>query len=197
MAHLLLNIFIGPVKPEALTCAPVNAQRSTDGIAVPAGLQRIVLGEDFNTLLPALFDRYAQPQGKVANVDAAIPCWERLRHEYPEMPAPTAVLKGRFNPILLEVGFKFKEVRKGIRVIRINGHPLRALCRRVNGVQPDGDFAFEVATNGAKRKAQTLAGLFVSGPVVVMLAAFSVRLIRLEGVSPAVDEEAEVMSARI
>ena len=37
--HLLLKIFIGTVKPEALRCAPVNAQRSTDGIAVPAGLQ--------------------------------------------------------------------------------------------------------------------------------------------------------------
>ena len=38
VAHLLLNIFIGPVKPEALACAPVNTQRSTDGIAVSAGL---------------------------------------------------------------------------------------------------------------------------------------------------------------
>jgi len=36
--HLLLKVFIGTVKPEPLTCAPVNTQRSTDGIAVPAGL---------------------------------------------------------------------------------------------------------------------------------------------------------------
>ena len=103
VAHLLLKIFIGTVKPEALTCAPVNAQRSTDGIAVPAGLQRIVLGEDFNPFLPAPLDRDTQPQGKAANVDAAIPRWERLRHEYPEMPAPTAILKCRLHPILPEV----------------------------------------------------------------------------------------------
>jgi hypothetical protein len=36
--HLVLKVFIGTGKPEALSCTPVNAQRSTDGIAVPAGL---------------------------------------------------------------------------------------------------------------------------------------------------------------
>ena len=48
VTHLALNIFPSTVKPEALSCAPVNAQRPTDGIAVPAGLQLIVLGEDLN-----------------------------------------------------------------------------------------------------------------------------------------------------
>ena len=38
VAHLLLKVFTGTVKPETLSCAPVNAQRSTDGIAVPARL---------------------------------------------------------------------------------------------------------------------------------------------------------------
>jgi hypothetical protein len=67
VAHLLLKIFIGTVKPEALSCAPVNAQRSTNGIAVPAGLQRIVLGEDLDSFpLPAALYRDTQPQGKTA-----------------------------------------------------------------------------------------------------------------------------------
>ena len=114
VAHLLLNIFTGTVKPEALSCAPVNAQRSTDGIAVPAGLQRIVLGEDLDSFLPAPLDRDTQPQGKAANVDAAVPRWERLRHEYPEMPAPTAVLKRRLHPILPEVEAELMEVRERI-----------------------------------------------------------------------------------
>ena len=114
VAHLLLKVFIGTVKPEALSCAPVNAQRSTDGIAVPAGLQRIVLGEDFNPFLPAPLDRDTQPQGKAANVDAAIPRWERLRQEYPEMSAPTAVLKSRLHPVLPEVEAKLQEVRERI-----------------------------------------------------------------------------------
>jgi hypothetical protein len=48
VAHLLLKVFIGTVKPEALTCATVNAQRPTNGIAVPAGSQEILLGEDFD-----------------------------------------------------------------------------------------------------------------------------------------------------
>jgi hypothetical protein len=94
VAHLLLKIFIGTVKPEALSCAPVNAQRPTDSIAVPARLQGIVLGEDLDSFpLPASLDRDTQTQGKAANVDPAIPRWERLTHEYPEMSAPMTFLK--------------------------------------------------------------------------------------------------------
>jgi hypothetical protein len=56
VAHLVLKVLIGTVKPIALHCTPVNAQRSTNGIAVPAGLQLIVLGKDFNAFLPAPLD---------------------------------------------------------------------------------------------------------------------------------------------
>src|ERR1035437_4579158 len=38
VAHLLLNIFTGTAKPEALRCSPVNAQWPTDSVAVPAWL---------------------------------------------------------------------------------------------------------------------------------------------------------------
>jgi len=94
VAHLLLKIFIGTVKPKALTCAPVNTQRPTDGIAVPAGLQRIVLGEDLDSFpLPTSPDRDTQAQGKAANVDPAVLRWERIRQEYPEMSAPMTFLK--------------------------------------------------------------------------------------------------------
>jgi hypothetical protein len=94
VAHLLLKTFSGTIKPEPLSCTPVNAQRSTDGIAVPAGPQHIVLGKDLDSFtLPASLDRDTQPQCKAANVDPAITGWERLRQEYPEMSAPTAVLK--------------------------------------------------------------------------------------------------------
>jgi len=58
VAHLRPDILIGTVKPEALSCASVNAQRSTNGIAVPAGLQRIMLGEDLDSFpLFAFLDR--------------------------------------------------------------------------------------------------------------------------------------------
>ena len=112
VAHLLLKIFIGTVKPETSSCAPVNAQRSTDGIAVPAGLQRIVLREDLDSFPPpASLDRDTQPQSKAANVDPAVPRWERLCQEYPEMPAPMAFLKSRLHRILPEVEAKVQEVR--------------------------------------------------------------------------------------
>jgi len=72
VAHLLLKILIGAIKPEALGCATVNTQRSTDGIAVPTGLQRIVLGEYLDSFPPASLDGDTQPQSKTANVNAAV-----------------------------------------------------------------------------------------------------------------------------
>jgi hypothetical protein len=94
VAHLSLKIFIGTVKPESLTCTPVNAQGTTNGVTVPAGLQHIMLGEDFNPFpLFASLDRDTQPQSEAANIDPAISCWERLCQEYPEMPTTTAVLQ--------------------------------------------------------------------------------------------------------
>ena len=93
VSHLAHKVLIGTPKPKALTCTTVNAQRSTNGIAVPTGLQHILLGKDFNPFLPPSFDRYTQPQGKTANVEAAIPRWERLSVEYPQVPTATAILK--------------------------------------------------------------------------------------------------------
>jgi len=90
----------------------VNPQRSTHSIAVPAGLQCNVLGEDSNLFLPAPLDRHIQPQGQAANVNAAILCWEWLRQDYPEMPAPMAVLKGQLHTALLEVEAELEEIRE-------------------------------------------------------------------------------------
>jgi hypothetical protein len=191
--HLALKICIGTVKPETPMCATVNAQRSTDGIAVPTGLQRVLLGEDFNSVLPAPLDGDTQPQGKAANVDPAVPCWEWFRHENPEMSTPATILKSRFHPVLLEVKLQFPEVRKRILVVRVDGHPLRALNGGVEGVKADGDFALQVTADGVQRQAQPLAGFLIVEPVVVMPGAFWVGSIGLEGVSPAVDEETEVI----
>jgi hypothetical protein len=194
VAHLLLKIFIGTVKPEALSCAPVNAQRPTDGIAVPARLQGIMLGEHLDSFpLPAFLDRDTQPQGKAANVDPAIPRWERLRQEYPEMSTPTAILKSRLHSVLSEVEAKPQEVRERVFIVRVDGHPLRALGGRVDRVEADSDFAFDVAADCVQRQAEPLAGFLVLGPVVIMPAAFRARPVGLECVGPAVDEEAEVI----
>jgi len=196
VAHLLLKIFIGAVKPEALSCAPVNAQRPADGIAVPAGLQHIVLGEDLDSFLPAPLDRDTQPQSKAANIDATIPRWERLGHKYPEVPAPMTVLKSRLHPILPEAKAELEEVRKSILIVRVDGHPLRALGGGVDGVQADSDLAFKVAADRVQRQAEPLAGFPVLGAVVIMPGTFWVRPVGLEGVSPAVDEEEEVIRHR-
>jgi hypothetical protein len=93
VAHLLLKVFTGTVKPETLTCAPVNAQRTTDGIAVPAGLQGVLFGEDLDAfpLLP-VFDWNAEPHGQIADIYAELTSWQRFGSEEPEVPATTAVL---------------------------------------------------------------------------------------------------------
>jgi hypothetical protein len=83
-----------------------------------------VLGEDLNAFLPAPLDRDAQPQGKTTNVNAAIPGWERLRHEYPKMSAPTAILKSRLHSVLPEVETKLQEVPESILIVCVDGHPL-------------------------------------------------------------------------
>jgi hypothetical protein len=153
-----------------------------------------VLGEDLDSFLPPAFlDRYTQPQGKAANVDAAVPRWERLRQEYPEMSAPMTFLKSRLHPILLEVEAELEEVRERILIVRVDGHPLRALGGGVDRVEADSDFAFEVATDCVRCQAEPLAGFLVLGPIVVMPAALRVRPAGLKGVGPPVHEEAEVI----
>jgi hypothetical protein len=84
------------------------------------------------------------------------------------MCASTAVLKSRLHPILLEVEVEFMEVRKRILIVCVNGHPLRALGSRVDGVKADGDFALKVAADCVKRQTQPLAGFLVLGTVIVM-----------------------------
>ena len=171
----------------------MNAQRSTDGITVPAGLQRVVLGEDLDSFLPANLDRDTQPQGNAANVDPAIARWERLRQEYPEMSTAITILKSWLLPVLPEVEAKLEEVRERILIVRVDGHPLRVLGDGVDCVQADGDFAFEVATDRVQRQTESLAGSPVLGSVVIMAGAFWMGSIRLESVSPPDDEEVEVI----
>jgi hypothetical protein len=171
-----------------------TTQRSTDGVAVPARLQRIVLGKDLNPFpSPASLDRNTQPLGKATNVDTAVPRWKRLRHEYPEMSASMAFLKCRLHPILPEMEAELEEIRERILIVHVNGHPLRALGGGVDGVKADGDFALKVAADCVQRQAEPLAGFLVLGTVVVMPGTFWVRPVGLEGVGPAVDEEAEVI----
>ncbi len=85
------------------------------------------------------------------------------------------------------------EVLECIRIIRVYGHPLRALGGGVEGVKTDGDFAFEVATDCVQGQAESLAGILVLGPVVIMTAAFRVGSIGLKRVSTPVDEEMKVV----
>jgi hypothetical protein len=143
--------------------------------------------------LPYLPGFNASCLGKTSNVDPAVPRWERLREEYPEMPAPMAILKSRLHPILPEVEAELEEIRKRILIVRVDGHPLRALGGGVDRVEADGDFALEVAADCVRCQAEPLAGFLVLGTIVIMPGTFRVRPVGLEGVGPPVDEEAKVI----
>jgi hypothetical protein len=109
------------------------------------------------------------------------------------MPTAAALLKRRIHSVLFQELAKLNEVCERILVISVDGDPLAALGGRVDGVKADGDFPFQVATYGVWRQAESLARCLVGGPVIIMMASFPMRSVGLEGVGPAVDEEAEVI----
>jgi hypothetical protein len=109
------------------------------------------------------------------------------------MSTAMTVLKSRLHPILPEVEAELEEIRKRIPIVRVDGHPLRALGGGVDGVEADGDFPFEVAADSAQRQAEPLAGFLVLGAVVVMPPTSWVGSVGLEGVSTPVYEEVEVV----
>ena len=104
-----------------------------------------MLGEDLNAFSPPVtLDRDTQPQGKAANVDPAIPRWERVCQEYPEMSAATAFLKSRLHPLLPPVGLEgvSTAVDEEAGVIRhhsggrIEAKPLHSLLSEVRWAGP-------------------------------------------------------------
>ena len=94
ITHLRFDVLFSATKPEALTCATVNAQRSSDGISVPARLQEILLGKDLDAFpLLAVFDRNAEPHGQIADINPEVIGWQWFSSEDPEVPTTTAVLE--------------------------------------------------------------------------------------------------------
>jgi hypothetical protein len=194
VTYLGLYILCGTGKPEALNCASVNAQRSTDGVAISAGLQRIVLGEDLDSFpLPAVLHGYVGAQSDIAYVKPAIARRERLSHEYPEMPATPALLKRGIHAVLLQDLAKLGEVCERVRVISVDGDPLASLRGGVDGVKANGDFPFQVAADGVWRQTESLARCLVGGPVIIMMASYPMRPVGLNGVGPAIHEEAKII----
>jgi hypothetical protein len=86
-----------------------------------------------------------------------------------------------------------EQIAYRIPVIGIDRYPLATLGRRVDGVKANCYFAFQVAADGVWCQAEPLACGLIGGPVVVMPATVWVRTVGLEGVSPPIHEEAEVI----
>jgi hypothetical protein len=86
------------------------------------------------------------------------------------------------------------EMGKRILIVRVDGHPLRALGGGIDRVEADSDFAFEVTADCIGCQAEPLAGFLILGTVVVMAATSWMGSVGLKGVSTPVNEEVEVIS---
>src|SRR6516162_6607956 len=85
------------------------------------------------------FDRHAQPEGHVVDIDPALLRQERLLAEDPEMPAAAGHLQGRGNAIEFQLALELAKVEEGIVIIGVNGDPFTALRLWVDGVKADGN----------------------------------------------------------
>ena len=89
----------------------MDPERSAYGVPEFVAADFILTRKDFDPLgQPCAFDRQAQPQGSVINVNAAFARESRLLEEDPEMPAAVGLLKRWFDPVLPELILEFQQV---------------------------------------------------------------------------------------
>ena len=87
---------LGFIKPVAPIRLPVHAERSADGVAVLSVFEPVLAREYFYAFLEtAAFDRNAEPEREVIDIDPAFGCQQRLGAEDPEMTAAARLFQAR------------------------------------------------------------------------------------------------------
>src|SRR5258708_23241645 len=109
------------------------------------------------------------------------------------MPTPLAHLQGGLYLVLVEEVLELEKVFHRPGIIGINRDPLRALCRGINRVQADGEFAFQVTPDCGRGEAQLLAFPLCLRPKVIMAPALWTGSQGLKGISSAVYEKTTVV----
>src|ERR1019366_4487300 len=136
---------LGFVKPIAPIRLPVHADWSADGIAKFSIFEPILAWEYFDPFLEtAAFNRNAESEGEIVDVDSAFRGQQRLGAEDPEMPAAARLFQGGVHSVLLQLPLQLKQRLQGAIEVGINRDPLRTLSLGIDRIQADGDVAVQV-----------------------------------------------------
>src|SRR4029077_6646638 len=194
VGHLLFQVIVRAVEPIPALCAAMNAKRSTNGVSKFSRSQFVVLWEDFNSLRQtSASDSYSEFQRQAVDINSALPRQGGFLHEDPQMATPLAHLQGGLHTVLLEGVLQLEQVFHRPAIIGINRDPLRALCRGVNRVQPDGEFAFQVTPDCGRGEAQLLAFPLCLRSKVIMAPALWTGSEGLKRIGSAVYEKTTVV----
>ena len=86
------------------------------------------------------------------------------------MPTALAHFQCRFHSILDQVVLELQQVLHGVFVVGIDRNPFTTLGGRIDGIQPDGDFAFQMLAYGTVRQHERHIGSFLAWPEVIVAA---------------------------
>ena len=123
------------------------------------------------------------------DVDSALLGQQGRCQEDPKMPTALAHFQRRLNLVLCQVVLQLQQVLHGVPVVGIDGDPLTALGRGVNGIQAHGDFAVQVLADGFIRQQQGYVCSLFAWSEVVVPPCFRVRPQGLHRVCAAVHEQ--------
>ena len=146
--YLLFHVVVCPVKPVAPVRAAVHPEWSPDRVPKLALAQLILPWEDFDAFSQTnSLDPHSEVECQIADIHPALARQCGLFHENPKVAAPLAHFEGRVHPVLLEGVLQLQQVFHCIGIVRVDGNPLGALRRGIDGVQPDCDCALKVPPN--------------------------------------------------
>ena len=123
------------------------------------------------------------------DVDSAVLRQQGRCQEDPKVAPSFAHFQRRLDPVLHEVVLQLQQVLHGVLVVGVDGDPFTPLGRRVDGIQADSNFAFQVPANGFLRQHEWHVRSFLVWPEVVVPPGFRVRPHGLHRVGAAVHEQ--------
>jgi hypothetical protein len=81
------------------------------------------------------------------DIDTAIGRQQGCLGEDPEMTAAPRLFQSRLNAVLLQLIPQLKKILHAAVIVRVDRHPLRALCPRIDRIEIDGVLAVDVSTD--------------------------------------------------
>ena len=166
----------------------MNSQWTTDGVPEFLRRQFILARKNFYTFgqSGSTLHGHFQPPRQVVDVDPAVPRQQRFLEEDPEMGATAGLFERCLDAIAAELPLEFQQVIQRIFIIGVDSYPLRTLCLRIDGIDPDCDPSVEVLADGIACQLARVRR------AIVIMFALRVRPVRLHGIGQAIDEQAKV-----